>query len=128
VRSGGILSATLDSIGRWILTQIDWSTLGLLTVLIVLVFLFWRHHYFGEWPSRDDCIGVALGLLGIFNAIIVGIVFVMTNPPAIESLSRSTLVIVGLVTSIITIGYALPRLWAQFFPPRPLGRPPEKDR
>ena len=127
MRAGGSTSVALDAAGRWLLVQVDWSGLGLLTAIIVCAFLFWRRLRFGEWPSRDDCIGVALGLLGVFNAVIVGIVFVMTNPPAIETLSRSTLIIVGLVTSIVTIGYALPRLRAQFFPPRPSQPPPEKD-
>jgi hypothetical protein len=46
---------------------------------------------------------VALNLLAIFNAVIVGIVFVMTNPPAIDKLSCMSIITVGLMTSIIII-------------------------
>ena len=120
--------AALDSTGRWLLQRFSWSILGLLTVAITLAFLFWRRLKYREWPSKDDCIGVALGLLVIFNAVIVGIVFLMTNPPAIDQLSRVSVITVGLMTPIITIGYALPRLQAYFFPPKPPEPPPQDTR
>jgi uncharacterized membrane protein len=119
------LDAALDSAGRGLLLRFSWSTLGVVTVVITLAFFFWRRLKYREWPSKDDCVGVALSLLAIFNAVIVGIVFLMTNPPAIDQLSRVSVITVGLMTPIITIGYALPRLWAQFFPPKPPEPPPQ---
>jgi hypothetical protein len=53
----------------------------------------------------------------MIGGLIVMVVFLFTNPPAIEKLSGQTLALLGLLVPIIIFGKTYPQLKALFFPP-----------
>lgn len=106
----------LDSAGRWILQQADYRTVALLTLSVILGFLFYRHRIHGRWPSVPECISVSLHVLTLFSGFLVGAVFLLTKPPAIESLSPEVLSLTALVTVIAVFGNVGPKLLALFKP------------
>jgi hypothetical protein len=50
---------------------------------------------------------------------VVGVVFLLTKPPAIELLSQQALLTIGVFMPILTLGYAFPQLRELFSPPTP---------
>jgi hypothetical protein len=65
-------------------------------------------------------------LLTLWSALIVAIVFLVTEPPAIESLSSIELSVVGLVTVIAVFGQVIPDLIVLIFPPQAKDSAPER--
>ena len=106
----------LDSVGRWILNQVDYRIAGLLTVLAVICFVISRRWRYKRWPAMAESLTVAVDVLALFTALAVGVVFLLTKPPAVETLSPQVLVTIGVVTLIAVIGQALPSLVALFRP------------
>jgi MFS superfamily sulfate permease-like transporter len=106
----------LDSAGRQILAFAEYRNLGVLVVLVLLVFVFWRRRRFKKWPGVDDCIYVCTNALAIIGGFVVGVVFLLTRPPAIELLSQQALLTIGIFVPIVSLGYAFPRLRALFSP------------
>ena len=120
----GITGDYLDFAGRWCLQALDYRIYGLVIVLFVLLFLIWRRKRYGSLPSVEDCVTLAWNTLGVIGGVTVGIVFLLTRPPAIDVLPPTTLLLIGLLVPIVVIGYTLPRLLALVFP-REAPRPPE---
>ena len=110
------IGATLDGFGRSMLRLADPRALALLALFILCVFLIFRRKRYGSLPSNSECLRVVFGLLTLFSAIIVGVVFVLTDPPAIEVLSPGTLPFYGLVILIAVIGQVIPELLDLFKP------------
>jgi len=122
----------LDSAGRQILVFAEYRNLGVLIVLTLLVFVFWRRQRFSAWPSVEDCISVCTTCLAIIGGLVVGVVFLLTKPPAIQLLSQHALLTIGILVPIVSFGYAFPRLRALFSPPArpipPTEKPPEIEQ
>lgn len=106
----------LDSAGRWILQQSDYRVVALFTLAIVVGFAYYRRHRYGEWPSVIECISVALNLLTLCSALTVGVVFLLTKPPAVDSISPEALAVAALVTVIAVFGHVAPKLKSLFRP------------
>ena len=122
----------LDSVGRWILSQVDYRVAGLLTVFLVICFVICRRWRYKRWPAMAESVTVAVDVLALFTALAVGVVFLLTKPPAVETLSPQVLVMIGVVTLIAVIGQAVPSLVALFRPEveagrRSRGMPPASD-
>jgi hypothetical protein len=122
-----LASVSLDSTGRWILREIDYRYYGLLIAAILVVFTVWRRWSYKSWPSKGDLEKLVIGLLAIIAGLNVGIVFLMTKPPAVDALSGTALVSIGLITLIGSLAYGAPLLWALFFPPQ-VPPPPDQDK
>ncbi len=115
----------LNEYGRWILEQADYRVVGLTTLLIVVVFVVTRRVRYGRWPGVTESQTVLLKVLSIFSALAVGIVFLLTKPPAIDILSSGAFSLIGLVTLISVIGPAGTTLIKLFNPE--LDQPPPND-
>lgn len=122
--SAVILSGRLDSIGRWILTFFEYRILGIIFGVTIIVFCFWRRLRYEMWPSKDDCFQLASSLTGTIGGIAAMVVFLFTKPPAIEMLSGTMLVFLGLIVPVVIIGTAFPKLSALFFP-KEAPKPPQ---
>ena len=116
---GGVL----DAFGRQLLTFAEYRYIGFLAVITLLIFIFWRRAKTQKWPPVEDCIYVCTNTLAAVGGLIVGVVFLLTKPPAVELLSAQALLTIGLFVPIVSLGYALPRLRSLFSPPTP---PPAK--
>ncbi len=110
--------SSLDLIGREILQKNDYRLVAIVSLLIVLLFALVRRLRFRAWPSVTDCLRVALSLITLWSALLVGVVFLLTRPPAIESLSSTELSIMGLVTVVAVFGLVVPDLKLLIFPPQ----------
>jgi len=116
----------LDSAGRQLLALAEYRNLGIVLVLVLLIFVFSRHRTLNAWPGVEDCVNVCTNTLAIIGGLIVGVVFLLTKPPALELLSQQALLTIGIFVPIVSLGYALPRMRALFSPPVPPG-PPTKE-
>jgi hypothetical protein len=112
------LKELLNSTARSYLQAVDYRIYSLLIVLTVIGFLFWRRRRYDSWPSAEQCINLVIDLLAIIGAFTIGLVFLLTKPPAIELLPAESLALIGLIVPIIVIGYALSKLRGLFFPPQ----------
>ena len=111
------LTRYLDSLARWILTNCDYPVLGIIIIFVLVVFCFWRKFRYKLWATREDYFHLALSLVGCIGGFSAALVFLFTKPPAVELLSGTTLLFLGLIVPIVVIGTAFPRLKALFFPP-----------
>lgn len=123
--------AFLDPTGRWLLTSLDYREWGFFVLIVLVVFSVWRRGRYGGWPSRDDHFRLLLSLTGATVGLTVMVVFLFTNPPAIELLSGATRVVLGLgVLIFIIFGESVPQLKALFFPTKapkpPIEQVPKK--
>jgi len=64
----------------------------------------------------------------MIGGFVVGVVFLLTKPPAVQLLSQHALLTIGILVPIVSFGYAFPRLRALFSPPArpvpPIEKPP----
>ena len=84
---GEISQQFLTGSGREILRANAYRLVGIAVLAAVLLFCAIRRIRFAEWPLVTDCVRLAYSLLALWSAIIVGAVFLLTKPPAIEYLS-----------------------------------------
>jgi ABC-type xylose transport system permease subunit len=118
------LKASLNSVARTYLQAIDYRVYGVLIALIVIIFVFWRRKRYDSWPSAEQCLILAFNLAASIGGITVGLVFLATNPPAVDLLPTNLLMIIGLVVPIIVFGYSFPKIRALFLP-APVPKPVE---
>ena len=99
----------MDSIGRWILRAVDYRVYAIVVLATSIIFVIWRRWHYESWPSRDDYLNLVIGLLGISGGLPVGVVFLMTKPPAVDMLSGSMLAAIGLLVPIVCLAFGWPR-------------------
>ena len=117
-----VVGGVLDSAGRYFLATLDYRLCGLIALAAVGAFCVWRRLRYRSWPTHLDCIGFVLNLAAMIGGLTVMVVFLLTKPPAIDTLSTQALALLGLLVPIIIFGNAYPRLRALLFPqaPKPL--------
>jgi heme A synthase len=111
------VGVALDSIGRSFLTTLNYRVYGLLALVALGLFCVWRKRRYKSYPTHQDCIAFVISLGGMIGGITVMVVFLLTQPPAIDMLSGQTLGLVGVLVPIILFGKAYPPLKALLFPP-----------
>jgi len=114
--SNPIIGGVLDSVGRYFLSTLDYRLYGLIALAAVGAFCVWRRLRYRSWPTHLDCISFALILPAMIAGLTVMVVFLLTKPPAIDTLSAQTLVLLGLLVPIVIFGNAYSRLRALLFP------------
>ena len=92
VTEGGGL---LDAVGKQILQFAEYRVVGVLIGLVLITFVFWRRYKSAAWPAVEDCIYVCTNALAVVGGFLVGVVFLLTRPPAIELLSQQAPIIIG---------------------------------
>ena len=115
-----------DRLGHKILSA-DHRLLGGLCVLIVVLFVGYKKATKKE-VSTLGAARVVFALLMLFSGIVVGCVFLLTNPPACAELSSDLLSLAGLLTMIMTFGFGIKELVTLFSPMSPQevqGTPPK---
>ena len=123
-QGGGL--TTLDSIGRWLLGHFDYRVCALVALGAVAVFVVWRRQSTGTWPSIPQLFQVAFGSLSILGGGLVGVIFLLTKPPAVGELSADKLGLIGIITVIATFYLGCAQVSAAFSPPKPA--PPGENR
>jgi hypothetical protein len=108
----------LDSTGRWLLNSIDYRVWGLIFLVVIIGFTFWRRSRYDSWPSREDYLRLLLSLAAASGGMTVMAVFLLTKPPAIDMLSGAMLDLLGLGIPVLLFGESFPRLRALFLPPQ----------
>lgn len=96
--------------------MVDYRVYAIFVLATSLVFVIWRRWHYESWPSRDDYLNLVIGLLGIAGGLPVGVVFLMTKPPAVDMLSGFMLAAIGLLVPIVCLAFGWPRLRALFLP------------
>lgn len=118
-KSGG-----LDHAGRWLLTAFDYREVGLLILLIIGVFAFWRRIKYGAWPHLEECGSVLFALLALISGLTVMIVFLLTKPPAVNLLPDEVLEFLGIMVPILFFWESGPKIRAAFLPKQAPMPPP----
>jgi len=104
--AGGDFLAPLDRLGRFLLHYINSTTFGLFALAVLIVMLLFRRKQ-SMITHRSHCFRLAAGMLELYLAITLWIVFSLTHPPAFELLSKELLPYVGLVTLIVMFSSGL---------------------
>jgi len=105
----------------------DYRHYGLLIAAAIVLLILWRRLRHGSWPGHEDYIALITSLVGILGGTTIGIVFLLTKPPAIDLLPSQSLLLVGLFTPIVMYSYTFPRIRALLFPPEIAEKPPEDE-
>jgi hypothetical protein len=123
-------AGALDSVGRQILSIAEYRSIGVLIAAILVAFVFWRRYKFNDWPGVENCFYVFGSVVAVIGGFLVGVVFLLTKPPAIELLSSQALLSIGIFVPVVSFGYGFPRLRTLFSPPAaptPPPQDPQKD-
>jgi hypothetical protein len=76
----------------------------------------------GRWPDLSDFAAGFISLLSIYSAIVIGAVFLLTRPPAIQKLGDLELGSVGLVSFVCLFFLGVREAYGRFI--RKAGPPP----
>jgi hypothetical protein len=92
----------LDHFGRAALAFVDYRVVSIAFLLVLGAFMAIHRLHKGSFPPFDSCLKVihACGLIA--TGLIVGCVFLLTSPPAVDELSHESWGAIGLVTLILT--------------------------
>ena len=94
---------------------VGFQLVALLVVGLVILLSVFRKFYHGHAPTAQEAVRAAFALLALASGILASIVFLLTNPPAIEKLSEEARALVGVVTLIITCAFGWREVRAVFF-------------
>lgn len=114
---GTVSSDPLNHLGRTVLAT-DHRIVSGLYVVVLLIFVVVRSRTRRK-PTLLDAIRVVLAMVTLSSGMVVSCVFLLTKPPAVETLSSDVLSLVGLLTVIVTFGFGGGELLTSFFPPEP---------
>jgi len=97
--TGGVL----DHFGRAALAFVDYRLVSLVILVVLGAFMTVHRIHRGVFPPFDSCLKVihACGLIA--TGLIVGCVFLLTSPPAVDELSHESWGVIGLVTLMLTL-------------------------
>jgi hypothetical protein len=97
--TGGVL----DHFGRAALAFVDYRLVSLVILVVLGAFMTIHRIHRGALPPFDSCMKVihACGLIA--TGLIVGCVFLLTSPPAVDELSHESWGVIGLVTLMLTL-------------------------
>ena len=98
-RAGG---SSLDHLGRSVLAFADYRVVGLAILLVVAGFTLYKRLAKKRYPEVEEYfrVGEACGL--VVTGLVVGCVFLLTDPPAVDELSHESKLVIGLVTVVLT--------------------------
>ncbi len=118
-------SDSINSLGLSILDiGGDPRYLGLSVLGFLLLFALVRRYRHGVFPEASDWLRAGLALLATFSGILTSAIFLMTKPPAYDRLSPDMQAILGVVTVVVFMGFALKEMKEIFSTKAPA---PEKD-
>ena len=94
---------TLDHFGRAALEFFDYRVASLTVLVVVALFVFIGRFRRGKFHELYACVKVVEACALIASGLIVGCVFLLTNPPAVDEISHESRGGIGLVTVILTM-------------------------
>ena len=94
-----IASDPLNDFGLALLST-DYRYIGLTTLLIALILVGVKYARVRKFPSFTDTAAGILSLISIYSSVVVGSIFLLTKPPAIERLEGIELAVVGLISFV----------------------------
>lgn len=95
-----------DAIGRWIAATFDFRFSGLASLFVVVIFVLMKFRNDPSAVSTTSCLGLAFSVFTLISATNAGAVFLLTDPPALNLLSKDSLALVGVVTVIAVYSQA----------------------
>ena len=98
-----VSGSVLDRIGRDLLAFVDYRVAALTILAVIGVFLLLKRRRDHKFPAIEACFKVAEACGLIATGLIVGCVFLLTNPPAVGELSHEARASIGLITLILTV-------------------------
>jgi len=103
---------SLDSAGRTILHASDYRIVAIIALVACAGFWLLRKKQGASAPDIAEFLRLVASLFSIFGALTIGVVFLLTRPPAIELVSPETLAIVGVVVLISVTHQSGTDIWA----------------
>ena len=92
----------VDYVGHWIVDTIDFRFAALAAIVLVLVYALRRKRSRQE-PSLADALNIAIGVISFWTALIIGAIFLLTNPVDVSALSPDTARMMGLIAVIVLV-------------------------
>lgn len=104
----------LNDLGLTLLSA-DYRHIAITTLIIAVILAvtkFWR---FKKLPSPIEGAAGILSILSIYSAIVVGSVFLLTKPPAIDRLEGIELAGIGLISFVIMLFLGIYQTYVSFW-------------
>ena len=111
----------LSAIGSSLLDA-DYRGVALTALAVGLCLTIAKRVRLGRWPDLSDFAAGFISLLSIYSAIVIGAVFLLTRPPAINKLGDLELGSVGLVSFVCLFFLGVREAYGRFI--RKAGPPP----
>jgi hypothetical protein len=92
-----------DYVGHLIVQYVDfrWAALAAIGLILTLVILKRRR---GEKePALADALNIAIGVISFWSSLMIGAIFLLTNPLDISQLSPDTARMIGLIAVIVLV-------------------------
>jgi hypothetical protein len=111
----GAAQGVLNDIGLAILDFTDSLLFYVLLAVAVGIMCLISKSKRSRWPVRDEVIKCVLGVAALGTAIQILCVFLLTEPPAVATLSREDRWVVGIVTLILFLYEGFPAIKSSLF-------------
>lgn len=89
-----------DYFGHLIIQYVDfrWAALA---ALILIVFAVVKRKRAKQEPSLADSLNIAIGVISFWSSLVIGAIFLLTNPLDVSPLSADTARMIGLIAVIV---------------------------
>lgn len=77
-----------------------WAAFAALGLILIAVIRRKRAH---QEPALADALNIAIGVISFWSSIVVGAIFLLTNPLDVSSLSADTARMIGLISVIVLV-------------------------
>lgn len=91
-----------DYVGHLIVQYVDfrWSALAALILILVAAV---RRKLAKQEPALADALNIAIGVISFWSSLVIGAIFLLTNPLDISPLSPDTARMIGLIAVIVLV-------------------------
>jgi len=91
-----------DAVGHAIVRYIDFRWAAAAALLLILAAVI-KRKFAKQEPALADALNIAIGVISFWSALIIGAIFLLTNPLDISSLSPDTARMIGLIAVIVLV-------------------------
>jgi hypothetical protein len=91
-----------DYVGHAIVQYVDFRWAALAALVLILIVIIKRKRAKQE-PVLADALNVAIGVISLWSALMIGAIFLLTNPLDVTPLAVDTARMIGLIAVIVLV-------------------------
>jgi hypothetical protein len=91
-----------DYVGHAIVQYVDfrWAALAALVLILLSVV---KQKRANQEPALADALNIAIGVISFWSSLVIGSIFLLTNPLDVSALSTDTARMIGLIAVIVLL-------------------------